>query len=44
MRQLEQTDGVMEASQTARIIRQVTEDLRHILAGLRPRILAESLH
>lgn len=44
MRQLEQTDGLMEASETARIIRQVTEDLRHILAGLRPRILAESLH
>ncbi len=44
MRQLEQEDGAMEAAHTARIIRQVTEDLRHILAGLRPRILAESLH
>lgn len=44
LRQLEQADGLTDANSAARVVRQVTEELRSILAGLRPRIVNEAAY
>ncbi len=44
LRQLEQADGLTDANSAAQVVRQVTQELRSILAGLRPRIVNEAAY